>query len=172
MSYKNKKQLKEAKKKWNNGRLQARNPAGYQKHLSDVEAFKSTNKKSSSSSSSSSVSSKKKGDGDGKGNKWSASKGEKKAHEANIAQTNRAARAAKRYKPKKLNLQQKDYKVTLPERPSMPNLPTLNVPGGGLTIKQVANPSGLPGTINKYSPKSDYSTSYPNALPKRKGKKK
>ena len=168
MSYKNKKELKEAKKKWNSNRLRDISPAGYKRHLSAVEAFNSRNKNSSSSTS---VSSKKKGDGDGKGNKWSASKGEQQAHEANIAQTNKAAKAAKEFKPTKLDLQQKDYEVTLRKRPNMPKLPKLNVPGGGLTIKEVANPSGLPGTINKYSPKSDYSTSHPNALPKRKGKK-
>ena len=163
MSYKNKKELKEAQKKWNSNRLRDISPAGYQRHLSAVEAFNSRNKNSSSSTP---VSSKKKGDGDGKGKKWSASKSEREAQDANIALTNKAAMAAKNYKPTKLNLQQKDYEVTLPKRPNVPKLPKLNVPGGGLTIKEVANPSGLPGTINKYSPKSDYSKSYPNALPK------
>ena len=174
MSYKNDEELKAGIEKWRSGRLRDRNPSGYQQHLSDVSAYNAAKNSNSGTTSGTTTTtqSEDKKDND-KGKKWSPTKKEEKLHNKNIKDTKAAAKAAKNFKPKRLpGVQQKKYEVTLPKRPSVPKLPKLNIPGGGLTISKAKKPSGLPGTINKYSPKSDYSKSYPNALPKKKGKKK
>ena len=41
MAYTTKKEVEEAKKKWNNGRLQALSPAGYEQHKSNLAAYES-----------------------------------------------------------------------------------------------------------------------------------
>lgn len=176
MIYKNKKELKAGIAKWS-GPLRDRSPAGYKEHLAAVEAFKSNTKPDSGTSPGTSSGTitesddKKKKDDDKK--KWSMSKKEERTYNKNIADTKAATEAARNYKPKRLpGIKQREYEITLPKRPSVPKLPKLSVPGGGLTISQAKKPSGLSGTINRYSPKSDYSKSYPNALPKKKGKKK
>ena len=171
MSYKNEEELKEAQQKWKNARLQARSPAGYERHLAAVAAYNSA--KSNNSGTSSGTTTKKSDDKDDDGKKWTATTKETNRHNKNIADTKAAAKAAREYKPERLpGIKQKEYRQTLPKRPSVPTLPKLNVPGGGLTINKVAKPSGLSGTIDKFTPKRDYSNSYPNALPKKKGKKK
>ena len=174
MSYKNEEELKAGIAKWKSGALRDRQPAGYERHLANVAAYKSSQNNNSSASSGTSTTTKSddKKDDD-KGKKWSPTKKEKKLHKKNIDNTRAAAKAAREYKPERLpGIKQREYRQTLPKRPSVPTLPKLNVPGGGLTINKVAKPSGLSGTIDKFTPKRDYSNSYPNALPKKKGKKK
>lgn len=171
MSYKNDKELKKGQKKWKSPVLQFVDPDGYQQHLADVKAYKSGN--SSTSSGTTTTTTSESDDKKKDKRKWERTDSEKATHDANVDHAEKAAWRARRYKPKKIGgIKPREYKLDSPKRPSVPKLPKLNIPGGGLTIGKVKKPSGLPGTINSYSPKSDYSKSYPNALPKKKGKKK
>lgn len=171
MSYKNDEELKAAQNKWKSSALQQRNPAGYERHLASVRAYNAAQNADSSDKSKSDD--KKKDKKKESKYKWQPDKDEKAVHKKNIADTEAAIKAVKEYKPVKIEgIKQKEYKNDLPARPSVPKLPKLDVPGGGLKISKVKNPSGLSGTINKYSPRSNYSNAYPNALPKKKGKKK
>lgn len=172
MSYKNEEELKAGIKKWKSSALQQRSPYGYRLHLQHKSAYEdrqSNNSDTSSGTTTSKSDDKKKS----KKKKWSPTEKEKERQNKNIADTEAAAKAARNYKPKRIEgIKPKEYKLDSPKRPSVPKLPKLNIPGGGLTISKAKKPSGLSGTINSYAPKSDYSKSYPNALPKKKGKKK
>lgn len=172
MSYKNDQELKAGNEKWSGWR-QWSDPKGYKKHLKDVEDYNSRQDNNSSTTTTTSESDDKKKDKKKNDKKWFPSESQKAEHKSNIYKTKAAERAARNYKPRRIKgIKPTDYKLNAPKRPSVPKLPKLNIPGGGLTISKAKKPSGLSGTINRYSPKSDYSKSYPNALPKKKGKKK
>ena len=70
-------------------------------------------------------------------------------------------------KPTELAVERNKYKNKTPKRPSIPKLPKLNLPGGGMTTKKIAKPSGRPGKIKDYTPVSDYSKTYKNRTPRR-----
>ena len=157
MSYKNDKKYEQAVKRWRNSQLRVRDPAGYKKHQEKVAAYK---KSSSSSKSDSGRSSRNKG-GSGGSNKFNFSKDERRAHDRNIEATKDRIDELKDYKPKEMDLKRKTYSLDgLPERPNVPKLPKLNLPGGALKSTDVAKPSGLPGTIKSYTARPDYSQTF------------
>lgn len=151
MSYKNQKELKDAQKKWNNVRLQQRNPAGYKQHLSNVKAFNDAKKGSKNDDVK--ISDKKGGKKGGK--KWSFSKKEERAHSENIQATEREAKRLETYKPKTIKgVKRENYKGNMkdmPKRPNVPKLPKIDLPGGRLGSRNIKKPSGRPGTIKDYN---------------------
>ena len=142
MSYKNIDELRAAQKKWNNSRLQARNPAGFKKHKEAVKAFNSSN----SSKPSSETPNEKKRDSD---TRYQPKSKETRRTSKILKDTRDAAAAVKDYKPVPLNVQRNVYNSDLPKRPNVPKLPKLNIPGGMYSSK-AAKPSGLPGTCLLY----------------------
>ena len=166
MSYKNIDELRAAQKKWNNSRLQAKNPAGFKKHKEAVKAFNSSN--SSKPSTPQPTKSKKTGNDSAK---YTPKASETKRTSKILKDTRDAAAAVKDYKPERLNVERNVYTNDLPKRPNVPKLPKLNIPGG-MSTSRVANPSGLPGTIKQYKPTGDYSKAYGSIKTNFKGSEK
>ena len=158
-SKKERKERKRLKKYWKNSQHQQRNPYGYQKYLDSL------NKKSGPESSAPKTNKSKSSD---KFSKYKISSGERRDHDKNIRDTEKATKDLKNYKPRSLDVKRNEYKSDLPPRPNVPKLPTLTTPGGDLKVTKVASPSGLKGkTINKYKSKPDYSNVYKNLKPKK-----
>ena len=147
-SYKNEKELKKNDKKWKNSRLRSKNPGGYERHLKAAEAFKNRNKNNNAQP----LATKKDSN---KGKKWKFSNKELRTHRENIRDTEREAERLKNYKPKTLGgVKRETYTGNMrdmPQRPNVPKLPTLNLPGGRLGSRDIKKPSGLPGTIKDYN---------------------
>tara|TARA_B100000035_G_scaffold109851_1_gene93258 strand:+ start:10635 stop:11504 length:870 start_codon:yes stop_codon:yes gene_type:complete len=160
MSYKNIDELRAAQKKWNNSRLQARNPSGFKKHKEAVAAFNSSN--SSKPSTPQPTESKKTGNDSPK---YTPKASETKRTSKILKDTRAAAAAVKNYKPERLNVERNVYSNDLPKRPNVPKLPKLNIPGG-MSSSRVDKPSGLPGKINKYKPTGNYSKPEKPSTPK------
>ena len=103
-----------------------------------------------------------------RGKKYKPKKSEKQRTAANLATIRGMAEEVRNYKPTKLDVKRKKFKNNTPKRPSIPKLPEINLPGGGLTSTRVSAPSGRPGkTIKNYKPVSDYSNTYKNRTPRR-----
>jgi hypothetical protein len=102
-----------------------------------------------------------------RGKKYKPKKAETQRSAANLASIRQMATDVKNSKPKKLDVKRKEFTNDTPKRPSIPKLPKLNLPGGGLKKTKVAAPSGRPKMINDYKPVSDYSKTYKNRNPKR-----
>lgn len=166
MSYKNIDELRAAQKKWKNSRLQAKSPAGYQRHLAAVKAFNSSN--SSKPSTPQPTKSKKTGNDSAK---YTPKVSETKRTNKILEDTRAAAAAVNNYKPERLNVERNVYSNDLPKRPNVPKLPKLNIPGG-MSTSRVAKPSGLPGTIKQYKPTGDYSNAYGSIKTNFKGSEK
>ena len=99
----------------------------------------------------------------GKGNKYKPNRTVSAAAQKNIRDTEKAAKNLSNFKAPEMNVAEKKYTQNLPDRPSVPKLPTITTPGGNLNTTNVAKPSGRPGTINSYTaPVSDYKNVYKN----------
>ena len=101
--------------------------------------------------------------GKGKGNKYKINAKLGAAARKNIKDTENAAKTLRNFKAPEMKVTEKTYTQNLPDRPSVPKLPTITTPGGNLNATKVAKPSGRSGTINSYSaPVSDYKNVYKN----------
>ena len=119
-------------------------------------------KKKESEDSNSSMKIKKKSSS-GKGNKYKMSSSLSAAAQKNIRDTEQAAKKLSKFKAPEMKVSEKKYTQTLPDRPSIPKLPTITTPAGSLNSTSVAKPSGQSGSIKSYSaPVSDYKNVYKN----------
>lgn len=123
---------------------------------------KNESKKIDSEDSNSSMKIKKKSSS-GKGNKYKMDSSLKDASKKNIRDTEQAAKKLSNFKAPEMKVAEKTYTQTLPDRPSIPKLPTITTPAGSLNSTSVAKPSGQSGSIKSYSaPVSDYKNVYKN----------
>lgn len=160
---KEKRKRKEQKRYWKNARNQARRPAAHKEYQDSL-------KERSRSNTPTSTPKKKSGDG---GSKWKLKSSERRDHEKNIKDTEKATRRLKDYKPEEMNVTRNEYTNELPPRPGIPKLPKITTPGGDLKVTRVDRPSGLTGVAgykgdqdNRFSaPKTDYSNVYPHLKP-------
>ena len=102
-----------------------------------------------------------------RGKKFTPKKAERQRSANNLASIRQMTKDVKDSKPEKLDVKRKEFTNDTPKRPSIPKLPKLKLPGGGVTKTKVAAPSGRPKMINQYKPVSDYSKTYKNRNPKR-----
>lgn len=154
MGFKNKKEYKKEKKKWKSGMSQQRSPAGYKSFKEKQSSYNNKGKEGSNND----LQIKKKS---GSGLKTKSKFDAKKFAERDAAfKSDMEARIkkAERYKPKELKIKGSAGKPitskNLPDRPTAPKMPTINLPNGSLITDKVANPSGLSGQSNRYSTKT------------------
>jgi len=151
MSFKSKKEYKEAKSRWNSSALQQRSPAGYQAFLSAEKEYKNSGK---SKNDEVKVDKKKDKDGLRESSSFNDKKYRERDEEHRDNLRSMIDKAKSRYRPKELKRLKERKPLTskdLPDRPEAPKAPKLKLPGGVLTSSKVAKPSGLDGKIKKYS---------------------
>ena len=180
MSFKNKKEYKREKQKWNSSALRQRSPAGYKTFKSNESTFKNKGKSKNDEV----KIPKSKGDGirgssDFKSKKYKA---RDRAHTSNLQDLIDSSKKDRVQELKGLNNKRKPLtSKDLPDRPSKPTMPEISLPSGNLTTEKVANPSGNGGKMTKYSTsrrsndqlKSDYKSApvdYQRPKPKPKSK--
>ena len=164
--YKSKKEVKEAKKYWNNSMLRQRNPAGYEAHIAALNAYEGKKDGNYDKNESMKVKSKSKDMADYSTYEGSDTQKElqdliKDAKDAKPEPLliDGASREDNKGKNQgKLSIEEanqryidKKYRPDndLPDRPEAPTLPTLKLPGG-ITRTRVDNPSGLGGKSYRY----------------------
>lgn len=102
-----------------------------------------------------------------RGKKFTPKKAQRQRSADNLAAVKNMAKDVRKSKPQTLDVKRKEFTNNTPKRPSIPKLPKLNLPGGGVTSKKVDAPSGRPKKIKDYKPVSDYSNTYKNRTARR-----
>lgn len=151
MSFKNDKEYEEAKRKWQNSRMQFQQRAGYERFLAAEEAYK--NKDNDSGNDEVKINNKKKGGGIREASRFNSTDYKKRDAQHTKNMQKLINKAKKDYKPKELKVDKRKPLTSknLPDRPNAPKMPGIKLPGGVLTSDKVAKPSGLPGKIKDYS---------------------
>jgi hypothetical protein len=163
--YKSKKDVKEAKKKWNNQMLRQRNPAGYEAHVAAMNAYEG--KKDGNYDKNEKMKVKKPKDmadystyegSDTQEELQDLIKDAKNAKPEQMLIDGASREDNKGKSQGKLSIEEaneryisKKYRPDndLPDRPEKPTIPVLKLPGG-ITRTRVDNPSGLGGKSYRY----------------------